>query len=124
MGSETVAAGEEKTEELDDLTELAFRRPKRQIVAMVRRAPRMIPGKNPTSTADAGNWLQCAAASAVPFCCCREVAVLLGLVDVDVALVAEWVGVVVGGVVADVDFDVVLEDFDVALEVCMTQRLF
>ena len=54
IGSETVAVGELKTEE-SDLAFFRFRRPKQQMVATVRMAPRMSPGKKPTSTAGTGN---------------------------------------------------------------------
>ena len=57
MGSETVAAGDEKTDELDFLADLVLLRPQRQIIAIVRRLPRTSPGKKPARTAEAGNLL-------------------------------------------------------------------
>lgn len=61
MGSETVAAGEEKTDEPDFLADLILLRPQRQMKATVRSTPTSRPEKKPTRTPTGVKLLQLAA---------------------------------------------------------------
>lgn len=78
-----------KEEPLYRLVDLWRWAPRKQIVAMVMRAPATMPGKNPTSTAVAGNLLQDSAIGAVPF------VLMTGITEADCVLVEECVGDVV-----------------------------
>ena len=119
MGSETVAVGDEKTDELDFLAALTFLRPQRQIMAIVRSMPKTRPGKKPARTAVTGKLLQCAVVNVV--FCGEEVGVLVALAVVAFVL----------PVVVDVGFEVervleaVLETLAVEDDVATnTQSLF
>lgn len=65
MGSETVADGEEKTDEPDFLADLTLLRPQRQMIATVRRTPTSRPAKKPTRTPTGVKMLLCAAVAVV-----------------------------------------------------------
>lgn len=75
-----------------------FRRcaPRRQMPAALRRIPRIMPGKNPASTAPVGNFLQEAAAIGMEVFCDGIFELVGVIIDMELALVPVLVGFDVG----------------------------